>query len=170
MKKDDVKTIFKKTAPFVLKHCQSLLSDETLAHDALQEVFLRVIKYHQSYLQAPSKTFWLLRACNQVCLNLLRNQTYRRRFEVKSYDTAHDPKESSIKTAERTLETRGHLLHLFGTFNELDQQIALLYFFYQMTHQDIAKTLGLSTYKVFFRLASIRKQLIKLQALEKVQV
>ncbi len=51
----DVESLYKKYGPMVLRRCRSLLLDEEQALDAMQETFVKLIRYRERLTEkAPS--------------------------------------------------------------------------------------------------------------------
>jgi DNA-directed RNA polymerase specialized sigma24 family protein len=45
----------------VLRRCRRILRDEAAGEDALQEVFVRLMRYGRAFQKAESKVLWLSR-------------------------------------------------------------------------------------------------------------
>jgi len=69
----NVETLYRTYGPMVLRRCRRLLRDEDRALDAMQDVFVRVLK-NQDRLKATYPSSLLYRIATNVCLNHIRDQ------------------------------------------------------------------------------------------------
>ncbi len=84
----------------VLRRCRALLRNDAKAQDAMQDVFVALLR-HQDRLQDEAPAALLLRVATNVCLNRLR--TERRRPE--------DADDERILADRRNLGHRGRWAH-----------------------------------------------------------
>lgn len=71
--KIDVETYYIRYAPLILRRCRQLLRNEQEAMDALQEVFVKVLK-NVDRLADRHPSSLLFRISTNVCLNLKREK------------------------------------------------------------------------------------------------
>jgi len=57
----------------VLRRCRRLMADDALAHDLLQETFLRAHKHQRSY-RGGSALSWLLTIADRACFDALKRR------------------------------------------------------------------------------------------------
>ena len=69
----DVKLLYEKYGPMVLRRCRYLLGNEEKALDAMQDTFVRVI-HHKKRLNMDAPSSLLYRIATNVCLNMLRSE------------------------------------------------------------------------------------------------
>ena len=74
----DIEGFYQRYGPMVLRRCRALLRNDAKAQDAMQDVFVALLR-HQDRLQDEAPAALLLRVATNVCLNRLR--TERRRPE-----------------------------------------------------------------------------------------
>jgi RNA polymerase sigma-70 factor (ECF subfamily) len=111
----DVEALYRKYGPMVLRRCRHLLRDEEKALDAMQDTFVRVVRYGGRLNdRAPSSLLYCM--ATNVCLNTLRSE--RRRPKVSGDEILHniasseDVEEAAVNRhfLERTLEeVAGHV-------------------------------------------------------------
>jgi len=65
----------------VFRFCKAFLKDEDLAHDALQEVFIRVALCGVPFRQVENKQGWLITVARNWCLD--RRRHGKAQFELK---------------------------------------------------------------------------------------
>ena len=74
----DVESLYRKYGPMVLRRCRSLLGDEDQAMDAMQETFVKLLRYKERLTdKAPSSMLYCI--ATNVCLNMMRSQRRRPR-------------------------------------------------------------------------------------------
>jgi RNA polymerase sigma-70 factor (ECF subfamily) len=73
----DVDALYRRYGPMVLRRCRALLRDEDRAMDAMQDVFVQVLR-HQDRLDARYPSSLLYRIATNTCLNILRGAKRRR--------------------------------------------------------------------------------------------
>lgn len=76
----DIETLYRTYGPMVMRRCRSILNDEDAAADAMQDTFLKVLRY-QDRLNGRAPSSLLYTIATNVCLNRLRSSR-RNRVEV----------------------------------------------------------------------------------------
>lgn len=74
MDREDVRTLYEQHAGSVFNRARRLLKDEESAWEAVQEVFVKVIKTGKDFRGESSVWTWLYRITTNHCLNLIRRQ------------------------------------------------------------------------------------------------
>jgi RNA polymerase sigma-70 factor (ECF subfamily) len=150
----DVDQLYRTHGPMVLRRCRRLLRDEARALDAMQDVFVQVVR-HQGRLDASAPSSLLFRLATNVCLNLLR--TARRKPEDADdalvLSIAHELDEASRAQAASMLR------RLFSDAPESSATIAVLHLLDGMTHEEVAAEVGLSVSGVRKRLRTLSARL-----------
>lgn len=152
---DDLEQLYRRYGPMVLRRCRRLLRDEAQAADAMQEVFVAVLRRGVD-VQAPSA--YLFRAATHVCLNRLRSVS-RRPEDADSElidRIAHAP-ESDSTLAGAILD------RLFAQEQPSTRTIAVLHLLDGMTLEEVAAHTGLSVSGVRKRLRNLRSHLHELE-------
>src|SRR5271157_4367518 len=72
MQKTDVEEYYKKYGPMVLRRCRWLLKDEERALDAMQDVFVLLLR-NLERLKSEYPSSLLYKMATNVCLNLIRD-------------------------------------------------------------------------------------------------
>jgi RNA polymerase sigma-70 factor (ECF subfamily) len=149
----DVEALYRRYGPMVLRRCRRMLGDDERAADAMQDVFVQVLRYADR-LDTTAPSSLLYRIATNVCLNRIRASVRRR----------EDAKESLIEEIARVApdeprsQARLTLDRLLG--RELDAstaEIAVMYWVDDMTHDEVAREVGLSV-------SGVRKRLRALQS------
>ena len=155
----DLETWYRRYGPMVLRRCRRLLRDEAKASDAMQDVFVQLLRRRGSLSgQAPSAL--LLKVATNVCLNHLRSE--RRHPE--------DREEAlllSIAGAEEDAEARPFaravLDRIFQRKPESTRIMATLHLVDGMTLEEVAREVGLSVSGVRKRLRTLKAHVAELQ-------
>lgn len=149
----DVEGWYHRYGPMVLRRCRALLKDEAWAQEALQDVFVLVVR-KQGRLTDEAPSSLLYRMATNVCLNHLRSR--RRRPEDADADRL-----LRIASAEDDVEhlsgVRGLLDRLFAREQVSTRVIAVLHYVDGLTLEETAEAVGLSV-------SGVRKRLRKLKA------
>lgn len=153
---NDLEDWYDRYAPMVFRRCVQLLHNEDDALDAMQEVFVRVIR-HRGVIQDPGA--FLYRAATNTCLNYLRaSRRHRDKLENKALVAL-----VSLYDERAALMSRSLLRRLFARNTESTFHIAVLYYVDGLTLEQVALDVGLSVSGVRKRLRKLRAQLELLQ-------
>jgi RNA polymerase sigma factor (sigma-70 family) len=129
--------LYEKHAPAVFARCRYLLRDDEGAKDALQEVFVRVLKALPEFRAASSPLTWILRIATHHCLNLLRAERASWREELGRIAAA--------RVVGREGPDRRELVRsLLASATPEAQEVAVLYYVDELTQQEIADVTHLS--------------------------
>mgnify|MGYP001796784050 CR=1 FL=1 len=67
-----IEALYRQYGPLVLGRAVRLLGNQQAADDALQEVFVRVVRGYDAFRKDASPVTWLYRITTNYCLNVLR--------------------------------------------------------------------------------------------------
>ncbi|AKU92310.1 RNA polymerase sigma factor [Vulgatibacter incomptus] len=154
----DVEELYERYGPMVLRRCRSLLRDDDRALDAMQDVFVQVLR-HEARLSAEAPAGLLLRMATNVCLNLIRRN--RRKPE--------DPKEELLLriASDDRLESRSiaraALSRLFGKEQESTRTMAVMHLVDGLTLEEVAREVGLSVSGVRKRLRTLKERAVAME-------
>ena len=152
--KSNSRIFFERFNRLVIARARSLLGDGDDAQDAMQEVFLRVLSTESRLLDDPAPHGWLHRVTTNICFNRLRDE--RRRREILAAACAERDRDES------TPESRAIVLQLLGVLPDDVQAVALHHYLDEMTYEEIARRVGVSTRTVGTRLSLFRRRLARL--------
>ncbi|MBL9006025.1 MAG: sigma-70 family RNA polymerase sigma factor [Myxococcales bacterium] len=155
----DVKDLYTRYGPLVLRRCRTLLRREEEAVDAMQDVFVRVL-VHKSRLDERGCSSLLYCIATNVCLNRLRSQ--RRRPEDPQSELLFQI--AAAGGQEGATEARSLLDRLLSREPESSAVIAVLHLHDGMTLEEVASEVGLSVSGVRKRLRRLQEGLAALQA------
>ena len=150
----DVEGLYRRYGPMVLRRCRSLLGDEQEAVDAMQDVFVQLLRHRERLNPAaPSSLLW--RIATNVCLNRLRSR--RRRPEDPSSERLHQLA-VALGEGRRNL-ARDLLERIFGPEPESTATIAVMFFVEGYTYEEVAEAMDMSVSGVRKRLRTLRARL-----------
>jgi len=163
----DVESHYLRYGPMVLRRCRTLLRNPAKAEDAMQDVFVSLIR-HEDRLRAEAPGALLLRIATNVCLNRLRG-------ERRHPEDAHDDDDLALRIAQaddgggdaesRTL-ARSVLGKLFGADDPLaasTRSLAFMHLVDGMTLEEVAREARLSVSGVRKRLRTLKGRLAELE-------
>jgi RNA polymerase sigma-70 factor (ECF subfamily) len=155
----DAEALYRRYSPMVLRRCRFLLRDEEQASDAMQDVFVQLLrKQEQLHGRYPSSL--LYRMATNHSLNLLRRGG-RRRLVHNEEMLDNLPGGSS---PEQEVETRTELERLFAGERESTRTIATLRHVEGLSLQDTAREVGMSISGVRKRLDGLRRRSLALMS------
>ncbi len=150
--KIDVEQFYRKYGPMVFRRCKSLLNDEDRAYDAMQEVFVKVLRKADSLDdRAPSSLLYTI--ATNVCLNELRKVN-------RLVDSGNEIIETAVGTEshERIVLTNHFLEQLFSLEKESTRTMAVLHYVEGYTLEETARVLNMSVSGVRKRLRGLRER------------
>jgi RNA polymerase sigma factor (sigma-70 family) len=150
----DIEAYYLRYGPMVLRRCRQMLKDEQSAHDAMQEVFLRVLT-NQDRLTGMYPSALLYRIATNICLNRIRNE---RKHTVSEYldilhNTSFFEEQGGSDSAKKLLE------YVLQREKEAIRKLAVMYFINGMTIKEIAETTKLSVSGVHKKLEKLRRKI-----------
>ncbi len=144
--------------PMVLRRCRGLLRDNEQALEAMQETFIRLLRYYDAgKIQYPSSL--LYRIATNICLNMIRDAKARPRIEG-SQELAGIAASGDV---ERQTLISFILNRVFSREPVSTRSMAAMHFVDGLTQEEVAREFNMSTAGVKKRLLRFRKSLPKLE-------
>jgi RNA polymerase sigma-70 factor, ECF subfamily len=150
----DIEDWYRKYGPMVQRRCRQILVSPELAEEAMQDVFISVLR-EAPRLEERAPSSYLYRAATNTCLNILRSRG--RRPEAASTDLVE--RIALATTTESDLAARQTLDRLFRRQKEGTAYIAMLHFVDGMTLEEVAHEVGMSVSGVRKRLQEVKSRL-----------
>ena len=148
----DVERFYRKYGPMVLRRCRSLLRNEEAALDAMQDVFVQVLRRSETLHDAAPSSL-LYRIATNVCLNVMRRS---KRVAINADDEFLQRIAGSDRPEERVVA--GHFLEqVFKAQKEGTREMAVYHYVDGMTLEETAALCGLSVSGVRKRLRTLKK-------------
>lgn len=145
----DLKALHAKYGQAIFAHCKRLLGSSAAGEDAVQEVFVRVLRQTDSVPTAAELRPWLFRIATNYCLNELRNRRVRTRGPFNLVTALPN-------SLENCLLARGQLAQLFERLPPRVRDVARLTYLEGMLQQEVADALGISRRTVVSCLSQMR--------------
>lgn len=149
---NDIEALYERFGSMVYGRCMQMLRNEDDAIEAMQDVFVKVLKMRDVDITSPSSLLYVM--ATRHCLNLLRSK--KRRPEDANTDLVS--RIANAGTDQRSY-ARMMLDWLFGESPEHSQLIAVLYYVDGLTHAEVADEVGMSVSSVRRRLKTMRDML-----------
>ena len=153
--KIDIEQMYTRYGPMVLRRCRQLLSDEHLAKDAMQEVFIQVIR-KQSALTMEYPSSLLYRMATNISLNMIRSR--KRRAEI-SHDSDLVYQIATDQDTHADIETRSLLDKIFDRERASTKVIAIYHFVDGLTLEQTAQEMNMSVSGIRKRLRQLKQRL-----------
>ena len=166
----DVEGHYLRYGPMVLRRCRSLLRDQAKAEDAMQDVFVTLMR-HEERLTEEAPGALLLRVATNICLNKMRGDRRRREdIGVETDDLpariAHADDRQGAGDAESRTAARNMIAKLFRSDDPLaasTRSLAFMHLVDGMTLEEVARESRLSDSGVRKRLRGLKGRLAELQ-------
>ncbi len=139
----------------LLRLCYVQLQDQALAEDVVQETFLKAYKGFDSFRGDSSEKTWLTRIAVNTCRDFQRGGWF------KHTDRRVTPDMLPVGTVQPDTEDLDLSLAVMKLPRKMREAI-LLYYYQDMSTEEIAETLGIAQSSVSNRLRRGREKLRKL--------
>lgn len=147
----DIDRHYRRYGPMVHRRCVQLLRDESQATDALQDVFVQLLR-HRAELTSTAPSSLLNRIATNVCLNRLRGERVRGEDGEETLLSVI----ANAEDLESRIGARRILSGLFGLEKASTRTIAVMHYVDGMTLEEVAAEVGLSVSGVRRRLRRLR--------------
>ncbi len=154
----DVEGLYRRYGYMVFAHCRGMLGDEGLAEDAMQEVFVNLVR-HQHRLHETSPASLLTHMATNTCLNRIRTQ----RRHPEDLDPDLVTRIATAPLAEEQGWARAMLDRIFGDQEESTRVMAVLHLVHGMTLAEVAAEMGMSVSGVRYRLRRLKAHVAELE-------
>jgi len=149
----DVEELYRRYGPMVLRRCRDILSDEEAARDAMQDVFVLLLRKKDRLVgRYPSSL--LYRMATNRCLNVLRGA--KRRRDTPDEETL--ARFQAPGSLEEEVEGRDLVTRLFEGERESTRRMVTLHHRDGMTLRATATAVGMSESGVRKRMRSLRNK------------
>ncbi|MBO4494840.1 MAG: sigma-70 family RNA polymerase sigma factor [Clostridiales bacterium] len=169
--KPDVEELFRLYGNDVLRMCNVYLRKQSLAEDAFQDVFVKVMTRLDSWRGESDIKYWLLSIARNVCLDYLKSSYMQRtsflgdlldRVKPRSEEKKRIKPLPGNQVEERLIESLDDSNPLLDAVQALPpkyKDVILLRFYFDMDNAQIGKQLGITESSVRSRLMRAREKL-----------
>ncbi len=137
----------------LLRVCYVCLKDMQQAQDATQETFLKAYRELDRFREASSEKTWLIRIAINTCRSMQRSAWFRHT------DRRITPEDLPLAAGTAVDDERLDLMCSLLKLPEKLREVTLLYYWQEMTVQEIAQILGIAHSSVSVRLQRAREKL-----------
>jgi RNA polymerase sigma-70 factor (ECF subfamily) len=156
---DEVADAYRRYGHLVRLRCQRILRHDAAVEDALQEVYVRLWRYGESFRQAESRLGWLYRVAERCAFD----QLAKRRGAERSTAAAASCHEASDRQA-RALEDAEVVMQFLGELDDRLRQVAVHHYLDEMTQEEIASATGWSRQTIVKKLAFLADEARRMRA------
>ncbi len=140
--KKDIESLYQQYGGMVFRRCQSLLNDEHRAKDALQDVFVQLLR-NQGSIQPAGLSSLFYRMATNICLNMIRHQGIRDNHE-REQELQHDITEQHDSSLETRFIELDRINKALSSFPKRTQEAAIYHFVDGFTMDEIALMMNMS--------------------------
>lgn len=152
MTKEEIQKLYEKYGSWIFNRARSLLKNEQAAHEAMQDVFIKVLESGDRFRGDSSPWTWLYRITTNHCLNLIRSQkSWRKAMEGVGREQLALNQGLHESEAE-VLVNKDWFVKMMEDEDETTQRIIFCYYFDEMTQEEIVDALKISRKTVYKRL------------------
>lgn len=128
-----LREIYQRNVDMVYRLCYTYLKNSFDAEDAVQSVFLKLVKSPVSFNDCEHEEAWLIVTCRNYCKDILKNWWRTRRVDIESLPeaTTRDADEQSVEVLEKLL-----------LLPEKYKTVLYFYYFEEYSVAKIAELLG----------------------------
>lgn len=147
-------TLYEEYRKPIFLYILSIVKNSDLAEDLTQEVYIRIIEYHDTYQPIYNPKTWLFTIAKNVCYTY-----FQKKKEIPlNHEILLPLLDDKFATSlEESYLIRDYLSNL----NEIDQKIIILHIFGGLKHYEIAKILNMTYSNVRVRYHKLLRQLEK---------
>ncbi len=136
----------------------SITCDENLARDVLQETFVRVYDYIDTYKPNTRPKSWVTTIARNLSINLLK----KRKREVQEVDMKKPIEKNNFNDSyEYDLTVKMDLFNLIFELDKIERQIIVYYHIVGLKHAEIAEILDSPPGTIRWKYREILKKLAK---------
>lgn len=145
-----IEELYRRHGAMVLRRARRILGNEEAARDALQEVFVKVMRERESFRGEASPVTWLYKVTTNLCLNRIRDASRRRALLA---ERAPPRDEAANGPAP---EDRAAVAKLIASLPDELREIAVYYYVDEMNQDEIAEIAGVSRRTIGNRLEAFK--------------
>lgn len=154
----DIQSLYERYAPMVHRRCRALLRDEEEAVEAMQDVFVEVLR-REERLEVAAPSSFLYRTATNVCLNRIRSRKRR----PQDADTELVERIASAPEAEERTLVAAVLDRVFARELPNTREMAVMHLVDGMTLEEVSREVGLSVSGVRKRLRLLKAHVAELK-------
>ncbi|GED67466.1 RNA polymerase subunit sigma [Brevibacillus reuszeri] len=140
----------------VLRLVYLIVKDRSSAEDITQEVFLKAYKNLGSFREESSMQTWIYRIAVNEAKKHLRSWSFRKLFYKPDVDAGIvEDTASAVILSEHRIRFARHVMELSSSY----RQLIVLHYYEELSVEEVADILGISTGAVYTKLHRARQKL-----------
>lgn len=147
----DIPALYRRYGDLVLGRCRTILRNDADAQDAMQEVFIKLHRFADSFRGDSSPSTFLYRVTTTTCLNRIRSR--KRRPEDPVEELPPLPSSDSVLD---TLALRELLKSVLADSDVKTRECLVYHYVDGMTHDEVGEMVGLSGAAVRKRISTFK--------------
>lgn len=154
---DQFRSFYERLEPRAVSAATRLVHDRGLGEDIAAEAFARAYAQWGRVLRHPNPDAWLLRVVGNVAIDQIRRESRRGDLEATSTNHRREGNHSD-PVAERS-ELRLDIRDAIGRLSGRQQEVVVMRYLIDLSEDDVAAGLGMSTGSVKTHLSRASKKL-----------
>lgn len=148
----NVEEYYRKYGPMVYRRCMTLLKNEDRAADAMQDVFVKLLRYKKRLKHKyPSSLLYTI--ATNICLNIIKSE--KRMVNTDVDDILHTV--ACYNEGESSVIAEDYLKRIFREEKPGTKEIAVMFYIDRMKLREIADVSGLSVSGVRKRIGKVKR-------------
>jgi RNA polymerase sigma factor (sigma-70 family) len=138
---DDFDKLIEEHQAGLIRYAYRMVKNRELAHDMVQEAFIRYIKNPPKYGLPKQRASWLFRVTHNLCIDFMKRETRRKEIydKVAKQKDVPMPMDAMIAT-----EGWGKMEHFLSQLSENQQSVMYLFFQQGKSYKEIEDITDLS--------------------------
>ncbi|MCZ7602583.1 MAG: RNA polymerase sigma factor [Melioribacteraceae bacterium] len=147
----------------VYNHCFKFTRNKETAKDLTQEIFLKIYQNLSRFRREANIKTWIYRITVNTCLTAI-NSAYSKKMKQSISVDLFSMKKSAENIEEQIIiaENANNLQEALQQLSPNDQQIVILFYYDQLSYEEISKVLNIPLGTVGINLFRARKKLKKI--------
>ena len=154
----DLETLVDKYSSMIISQAYFYLKDRQRAEDICQEVFLRLYNKHPELPDEQSEKAYILRVTINACKDYLKSAWHRKvTYISENYDAPASGQSPENMVVDQ--EEKQWLLDCVMSLPDIYKDVILLFYYQELSTEEIARVLGVPGVTVRTRLMRARERL-----------
>lgn len=155
--KEQVGAAYEQFGTLVFQRCLYILGERQKAEDALQEVFVRFIKYGKDLKHIDAPVRWFYKIAENTCYDMIKDA---KRHPLPTEDTQTYEKDPPVVSPLHEIIHRDVVTKIFEQLDDpMAREVLLLYYRDGLTQHQVAEQTGVSRQTIHNKLNKIKQHI-----------